>query len=105
MAMIWGWAPAVSYNDINLTRLVYMLSPEMIDHQWLQARVRQLIEDSESEVDPEESLILYGLDSLRVMRFAADLKEHNIHVSFEDLIKKPTLASWRELIASRQGRT
>ncbi|MFB0777855.1 phosphopantetheine-binding protein [Aeromonas salmonicida] len=43
------------------------------------------------------------LDSLRVMRFAAELKERNIHVSFEDLIKSPTLASWRELIANRQA--
>jgi len=40
---------------------------------------------------------------LRVMRFAAELKERNIHVSFEELIKSPTLASWRELIANRQA--
>ena len=80
-----------------------MTNPEMISHQWLQERVQQLIEDNETELDQEESLILYGLDSLRVMRFAAELKERNIHVSFEDLIKSPTLASWRELIANRQA--
>lgn len=80
-----------------------MTNPEMISHQWLQERVQQLIEDNETELDLEESLILYGLDSLRVMRFAAELKELNIHVSFEDLIKSPTLASWRELISNRQA--
>ncbi|MGV2704713.1 UNVERIFIED_CONTAM: phosphopantetheine-binding protein [Aeromonas salmonicida] len=80
-----------------------MTNPEMISHQWLQERVQQLIEDNETELDLEESLILYGLDSLRVMRFSAELKERNIHVSFEDLIKSPTLASWRELIANRQA--
>lgn len=80
-----------------------MTNPEMISHQWLQERVQQLIEDNDTELDQEESLILYGLDSLRVMRFAAELKERNIHVSLEDLIKSPTLASWRELIANRQA--
>ncbi|WFC14190.1 phosphopantetheine-binding protein [Aeromonas salmonicida] len=80
-----------------------MTNLEMISHQWLQERVQQLIEDNDTELDQEESLILYGLDSLRVMQFAAELKERNIHVSFEDLIKSPTLASWRELIANRQA--
>ncbi|HGY5247443.1 TPA: phosphopantetheine-binding protein [Aeromonas salmonicida subsp. pectinolytica] len=80
-----------------------MTNPEIISHQWLQERVQQLIEDNDTELDQEESLILYGLDSLRVMRFAAELKERNIHVSLEDLIKSPTLASWRELIANRQA--
>lgn len=80
-----------------------MTNPEVISHQWLQERVQQLIEDNDAELDLEESLILYGLDSLRVMRFAAELTERNIHVSFEDLIKSPTLASWRELIANRQA--
>ncbi|WP_265452137.1 phosphopantetheine-binding protein [Aeromonas salmonicida] len=80
-----------------------MTNPEMISHQWLQERVQQLIEDNDTELDLEESLILYGLDSLRVMRFATELKERNIHVSFEELIKSPTLASWRELIANRQA--
>ncbi|MGL6048502.1 MAG: phosphopantetheine-binding protein [Aeromonas salmonicida] len=54
-----------------------MTNPEMISHQWLQERVQQLIEDNDTELDQEESLILYGLDSLRVMRFAAELKERN----------------------------
>ncbi|HEH9409178.1 TPA: isochorismatase [Aeromonas salmonicida] len=80
-----------------------MTNPEIISHQWLQERVQQLIEDNDTELDQEESLILYGLDSLRVMRFAAELKERNTHVSLEDLIKSPTLASWRELIANRQA--
>ena len=52
-----------------------MTNPEMISHQWLQERIQQLIEDNDTELDLEESLILYGLDSLRVMRFAAELKE------------------------------
>lgn len=43
-----------------------MTNPEMISHQWLQERVQQLIEDNDTgRLDLEESLILYGLDSLQ----------------------------------------
>ncbi|UUI61075.1 hypothetical protein [Aeromonas salmonicida] len=40
-----------------------MTNPEMISHQWLQERVQQLIEDNDTELDLEESLILYGLNN------------------------------------------
>ncbi|WP_045392581.1 phosphopantetheine-binding protein [Falsirhodobacter sp. alg1] len=71
------------------------------DHEWIEARVTALLDD-EGPIDPDESLIFYGLDSLRVMRLAADLKTRGIVVSFEDLAKQPTLNAWFALIDERK---
>jgi len=65
--------------------------------EWLKKRVLQLVED-DTELDIEENLIFYGLDSLQVMKISADLKERGIIVSFEDLAREPTLASWLNLV-------
>lgn len=73
-----------------------------ITRQWLESQVQQLIED-DTELDPEESLILYGLDSLNIMKLASTLKEHGINISFEELGRTPTLTRWWSLIESRQG--
>lgn len=76
--------------------------PETVDRAWLEARVTALLDD-EGPIDPAESLIYYGLDSLRVMKLAAELKTHGITVSFEDLASEPTLDAWDALIAARRG--
>ncbi len=65
---------------------------------WLEARVLTLIPD-ETQIDPDENLILYGLDSIQVMMLASDLKERGIHVGFDDLARVPTLNGWWSLIA------
>ncbi|MCU7237377.1 isochorismatase [Pseudomonas peradeniyensis] len=67
---------------------------------WLHGRVRQMIED-DSDLDPQESLIFYGLDSLQVMKLAAELKQRGIAVSFEELANAPTLDGWWSLVQAR----
>lgn len=66
-------------------------------HEWLRARVAELVEDS-AEIDPEENLIFYGLDSLQVMKLAAELKQRGVVVSFEELARDPRLTAWWTLI-------
>lgn len=75
--------------------------PATADHDWLFARLAELLED-EGPIDPDESLIFYGLDSLRVMKLVAELKARGIAVSFEDLAKEPTLTAWGRLIEARR---
>lgn len=76
--------------------------PDTADRDWLLARLGALLED-EGPIDPAESLIYYGLDSLRVMTLAAELKARGIAVSFEELASAPTLQAWEALIAARRG--
>ena len=61
---------------------------------------QQLIE--EDELDSEENLILYGLDSLRIMQFSSELKAQGINISFEELGRTPTLSNWWSLVDARQ---
>ncbi|MCG7521800.1 phosphopantetheine-binding protein [Ruegeria sp. Ofav3-42] len=74
----------------------------MLDRNWLETRVRSLIEDEE-DITPDESLIYFGLDSIRVMEFATELKEQGIAVTFEELASNPTINAWWGLISTRQN--
>ncbi|WP_422374727.1 isochorismatase family protein [Roseibium sp.] len=74
---------------------------DVATRDWLQARVLELIED-EDELDPEENLIFYGLDSIQVMKLASELKERGVVVGFDELAKVPTLNGWWSLIESKQ---
>ncbi|MEO9528811.1 isochorismatase family protein [Roseibium sp.] len=67
---------------------------------WLQSRVLELIED-DSDLDPEENLIFYGLDSIQVMKLASELKERGVVVGFDELARVPTLNGWWSLIESK----
>lgn len=69
--------------------------------EWLQARVLELVED-ETQLDPEENLIFYGLDSIQVMALAGELKERGVEVGFDDLARVPTLNAWWGLIEQRR---
>lgn len=69
----------------------------LTDTDWLQTRVAELIED-EDDIDPEESLIVYGLDSISIMTLAGELKTRGIPLSFEELARNPTLNAWSDLI-------
>jgi len=92
--------PLTAVGKIDKKQLRQLLAAETT-RAWLQTRVLQLVEDCE-ELDPEENLIFYGLDSLQVMKLAAELKERGIAVSFEELAASPTLASWWSLVDTKQ---
>ena len=61
----------------------------------------ELVED-ETELDPDENLIFYGLDSVQVMVLASELKERGVTVGFDDLARVPTLNGWWALIEQRR---
>lgn len=71
-----------------------------IDRSWLTARTQKLIED-DCDIDPSENLVLYGLDSIAVMTFSAELKQMGVEASFEELAREPSLENWWALISSR----
>ena len=74
---------------------------EPLDRAWLAAQIALMIED-EDEVGPDDSLVLFGLDSIRVMEFSSLLKTRGVTVSFEELIRQPTPNAWWSLIESRR---
>lgn len=78
------------------------MTETLSDADWLQARVTDLIED-EDDIDPDESLLVYGLDSISIMTLAGELKKRGIQLSFEELARNPTLNTWLELIRERRA--
>jgi len=92
--------PLTPVGKIDKQRLRHLLTVDNT-RTWLQSRLRQLIEDGET-LDPQENLIFYGLDSLSVMKLAAELKTRGVEVSFEELARSPTLDQWWSLVESRQ---
>lgn len=79
-----------------------MQAETLIDRDWLTARVTAMIED-EDDLDPDENLVFYGLDSISVMALAGELKERGIALNFEELAREPTLNGWWALIEARQA--
>jgi yersiniabactin nonribosomal peptide synthetase len=52
-------------------------------------------------LDDGADLIALGLDSLNVMRLASRWQSEGAAVRFDELMERPTLADWAELLASR----
>lgn len=78
------------------------LDPKAITQDWLAQRVAKMVDEGE-EIDPDESLIFYGLDSVSVMRLISELGQAGVTLSFAELAQEPTLNKWWELISDRLG--
>lgn len=83
------------------TEAIVGAKTDKITKQWLHTRVEQLIEEEE-EIDPEENLIVYGLDSLRIMQLAAEFKGYGVDIGFKEIARNPTLSNWWDLIQQQQ---
>ena len=84
---------------INTTDKQFESEPEL-SYQWLYDKVQALIEGD--GIDPEENLLIYGFDSLRMMRLASELNQRGIKVTFEELGHDPTVANWWALLQKKQ---
>lgn len=92
---------ATRCGSVTDTESLTKTAQQPASREWLEARVLQLVED-ETELDPEENLIFYGLDSLQVMKLASELKERGVTVGFDELARVPTLNAWWSLIEEKR---
>ncbi|MFI0396924.1 phosphopantetheine-binding protein [Paracoccus jiaweipingae] len=72
------------------------------DRDWLNDQIAAMTDPGDA-ANPDDNLIMHGLDSIRVMAFAGRLHQRGISVSFEDLITQPTANAWWALIQARQN--
>ncbi len=68
---------------------------------WLSGQIATMIDEGE-DPGPDDSLILFGLDSIRVMEFVALLEQHGIKLRFEELIRKPSRNGWWAMIQAQR---
>ena len=60
--------------------------------------------DGESEaVAPDEDLLLLGLDSIRIMNVANLLRRSGVEVQFAELLDRPTLGEWGQMLSTRRN--
>jgi bifunctional isochorismate lyase/aryl carrier protein len=68
----------------------------------LSIEVSELLEEPSAAIEPEESLLDRGLDSVRLMVMVDRLQQRGADVTFGDLAERPTLAAWAELVRTRR---
>ncbi|PWC13252.1 isochorismatase [Brenneria roseae subsp. americana] len=68
----------------------------------LRAELLPLLNDDCGEVDDDENLLDYGLDSVRIMSLAARWRQQGHDVDFVALVKAPTVNHWLALLSQPQ---
>ncbi|HDM8212854.1 TPA: isochorismatase family protein [Vibrio harveyi] len=67
----------------------------------LTQQLAALLEVSADEMTPEDSLLDFGLDSVRMMSLVGDWQQADLDVSFMELAAKPSLQDWWRLIEKK----
>ncbi|EMD1176310.1 isochorismatase family protein [Vibrio harveyi] len=67
----------------------------------LTQQLAALLEVAADEMTPEDSLLDFGLDSVRMMSLVGDWQQAGLDVSFMELAAKPSLQEWWRLIEKK----
>ncbi|WDZ73332.1 isochorismatase family protein [Vibrio harveyi] len=67
----------------------------------LTQQLAALLEVPTDEMTPEDSLLDFGLDSVRMMSLVGDWQQASLDVSFMELAAKPSLQDWWRLIEKK----
>lgn len=75
--------------------------PNEILREWLTQELLQCIDEDAHDLSPDDNLIDYGLDSVRVMGLIAKWEKLGIKIQFEELARAPSINGWWALIEQK----
>jgi len=75
--------------------------PNEISREWLTQELLQCIDEDAHDLSPDDNLIDYGLDSVRVMGLIAKWEKLGIKIQFEELARAPSINGWWALIEQK----
>jgi aryl carrier-like protein len=64
----------------------------------MRAEIAAILHDEPDAIDPDESLIELGLDSIRAMALVTRWQARGIALDFSVFAERPTLAGWWQLV-------
>lgn len=76
------------------------IAPVVVSPAQLRAQVLPLLDDDSDELEEDDNLIDFGLDSIRMMNLAAQWSRGGHVVDFMLLAREPTLAAWWQLLST-----
>ncbi|MCY9517540.1 isochorismatase family protein [Paenibacillus apiarius] len=77
-----------------------------LTQQSVREEVAELLQEQPSKIADNDNLImLWGLDSIRIMSLVERWRRIGVAVSFVELAEQPTLADWWKLLSSRLSKT
>ncbi|WP_350304696.1 isochorismatase family protein [Photorhabdus viridis] len=78
------------------------LAPPAAERRWdrerLLAILQPALDEDAHDIDDDENLLDYGLDSLRTMSFVSKCRQEGYEIDFITLMKQPTLRNWLALL-------
>jgi bifunctional isochorismate lyase/aryl carrier protein len=80
-----------------------VLASEPISRAWLKELLLAQLDGDAQELDADDNLMDFGLDSIQVMGLIAAWEKRGLVVRFEELARQPTLNAWWDLLARRQA--
>ncbi len=71
--------------------------------QGLAQQLAALLDVPVEDIEPDDSLLDFGLDSVRIMSLVGDWQQAGLDVSFMELAAQPRLAHWWQLIEKKSA--
>lgn len=80
-----------------------LLVPESasLSREWLLGQVAGYLQTSVNDIDANENLMDYGLDSIQVMSLITHWEKLGVKLRFEELAEQPSLNAWWRLIEQK----